>query len=306
VVKHYQWIIRHDYLPRICDPSVVEDVFNNGRRGFEAWAPLMAVPTMPIEFSVGAFRLGHSMIRRAYDWNALISEREATLDALFEFSAGSGTLGRGERLPSSWIPDLRRLYDFVGETGRPDLAPQGPINRAMRIDTTLINPLSLTAATVDPRANLAFRNLVRARMVKLASGQQMARFLKGRGMKQKPLTRTQIEQGNDGAQLDRLTAKQRGALAKETPLWFYVLREAELNGGRLTGVGARIVAETFHRAMEGSEFSIVRDPGFRPSLGPDDTTFRMVDLLLTAFEGKSSLLAPVGEQASKPTPLAAG
>jgi hypothetical protein len=61
----------------------------------------------------------------------------------------------------------------------------------------------------------------------------------------------------------------------------------------LKGVGARIVAETFHRAMEGSRISIVREPGWRPTLGPDNTTFRMVDLLLFAFEGRKNLLAPV-------------
>jgi hypothetical protein len=62
----------------------------------------------------------------------------------------------------------------------------------------------------------------------------------------------------------------------------------------LKGVGARIVAETFHRAMEGSKASIVRDPTWRPTLGPNSTTFRMVDLLLFAFEGKKNLLAPLG------------
>ena len=72
------------------------------------------------------------------------------------------------------------------------------------------------------------------------------------------------------------------------------LREAELSGGRLAGVGARIVAETFHRAIEGSRFSIVRDAGFKPSFGPDDQTFDMRDLLFFAFEGKKSLLAPLG------------
>ena len=81
-------------------------------------------------------------------------------------------------------------------------------------------------------------------------------------------------------------------LAK-TPLWFYVLREAELNGGKLKGVGARIVAETVHRAMEGSRFSIVRDEAFRPTLGPDSTTFRMSDLLMFAFDRKKALLAPL-------------
>jgi hypothetical protein len=108
------------------------------------------------------------------------------------------------------------------------------------------------------------------------------------------LTNGQIRDGNKGAGLDGLTQAQRAAVLKDTPLWFYILREAEFNSGRLAGVGARIVAETFHRAIEGSQASIVRDPTWRPTLGPDNTTFRMVDLLLFAFEGKKSLLAPVG------------
>ena len=75
-----------------------------------------------------------------------------------------------------------------------------------------------------------------------------------------------------------------------------VLRAArgEFNAGRLKGVGARIVAETFHRAMEGSTHSIVRDTAFRPEFGPNNQTFRMVDLLFFAFEGKKTLLAPLG------------
>ena len=47
--------------------------------------------------------------------------------------------------------------------------------------------------------------------------------------------------------------------------------------------------------MEGSKFSIVRDAAFRPTLGPNNTTFRMVDLLLFAFEGKKELLNPLGD-----------
>jgi hypothetical protein len=77
-------------------------------------------------------------------------------------------------------------------------------------------------------------------------------------------------------------------------LWFYVLREAEFNAGKLKGVGARIVAETFQRAMEGSKASIVRDPTWRPTLGPNNRTFRVVDLLLFAFESRKNLLAPLG------------
>ena len=104
----------------------------------------------------------------------------------------------------------------------------------------------------------------------------------------------QVRDGHNGAKLDGLTQPQRDKLLQNTPLWFYILREAELNAGRLKGVGARIVSETFHRAMEGSQASIVRDPAWRPTLGPNNTTFRMVDLLLFAFEGKKALLAPLG------------
>ena len=303
-IKHYQWMLRHDYLPRICAAGVLNDVFNNGRKAFETSAAPTDVPTMPIEFSVAAFRLGHAMIRRAYNWNARFDDGGGTLDFLFLFSGTSGGLAGELRLPSNWIADFRRLFDFK-EAGRNDLAvPAAKFNRAMRIDTTLVNPLrNLPAGSFggpevpfdDARANLAFRNLTRAKMVRLATGQQMARFLKNQGVNLTALTKAQIRNGRDGgADLGGLTQAQREALLRDTPLWFYVLREAELNGGKLKGVGARIVAETFHRAIEGSSASIVRDAAWRPTLGPDSNTFRMVDLLLFAYEGKKSLLAPLG------------
>jgi hypothetical protein len=131
-------------------------------------------------------------------------------------------------------------------------------------------------------------------MVRLATGQQMVTFLRSKGISITKLTRAQLHHGDGGANLDSLTKAQRDRVLTDTPLWFYILREAELNGGRLTGVGARIVAETFHRAMEGSEHSIVRDTSFKPGLGPNQSTFRMTDLLFFAFEGKKSLLAPLG------------
>jgi hypothetical protein len=249
---------------------------------------------MPIEFSVAAFRLGHSMIRRAYNWNRIFDGGFGTLDLLFTFSAGSGDLGGELRLPSTWIADFRRLYD-VKEAGKADLAvAEAKFNRAMRIDTALAPPLKTLPGFPAAEANLAFRNLTRAKMVRLATGQQMAAFLKNKGVTLTELTDAQIRDGNNGAKLDALTQPQRAALVNDTPLWFYILREAEFNGGRLKGVGARIVAETFHRAMEGSQASIVRDPTWQPTLGPDNQTFRMVDLLLFAFEGKKALLNPLG------------
>ena len=304
VTKHYQWMIRTDYLPRIARKAVVDNVFNNGRKVFEVNAAPTDVPTMPIEFSIAGFRLGHAMVRANYNWNKIFDNGGGTLDLLFTFSATGGNLGSDTRLASIWIADFRRLYDF-SEANKPNLTvPASKFNRAMRIDTRIVDPLQhLPPQTVglpnstgfnDKRRNLAFRNLTRAKMVKLATGQQMQRFFKNKGVTIPRLTKQQIRDGNNGADLSGLTAAQREAVLKNTPLWFYVLREAELNGGRLSGVGAWIVAETFHRAMEGSTHSIVRDTTFAPSLGPNSTTFRMVDLLFFAFEGKKALLNPNG------------
>jgi len=293
VTKHYQWMLRTDYLTKICEPAVVNDVFRNGRKAFDVGAVPTSMPTMPLEFSVAAFRLGHTMIRAGYHWNRNFPN--ATLSDLFDFSGKSGNLGGGNHLPAIWVADWRRLFNF-GVAGRNDLkVPPGQFNQAMRIDTKLVIPLrQLRVPDPNPRKNLAFRNLLRANMVKLATGQQMATFLKNKGVNLTRLTQPQIRNGSGGAELDGLTTTQRNALLTNTPLWFYLLREAEFNQGRLNGVGARIVAETLHRAMQGSRFSIVRDPAFRPTLGPNNTTFRMVDLLLFAFEGKKQLLNPHG------------
>jgi Animal haem peroxidase len=306
VTLHYQWLIRHDYLPRIADPAVVDDVFANGRKLVEPDAAPTDIPTMPIEFSVAAFRLGHSMIRDAYNWNRRFAGQAGSLGYMFDFSGMGGTLGGDLVLISSWLADWRRMYDFTAG-GHAELAPPGGtanVNLAKRIDTLLTDPLrTLPASTFggtdaigfnDVRRNLAFRNLTRAKMVKLASGPQMAQKLSNVGVPVTPLTRAQILTGNGGAELSGLTADQKDALVERTPLWFYILREAELNGGRLTGVGARIVAETMHRAMQGSGFSIVRSKGFTPDLGGRGATFEMTDLLLVAFDGQLSGINPLG------------
>jgi hypothetical protein len=293
VTKHYQWMLRTDYLPRIVAPSVVNSVFNSGRKIFEVNAPPNSMPTMPLEFSVAAFRLGHSMVRADYSWNKVFPD--ATLGQIFDFSHVSGGLTGG--IPSIWIADFRRLFDF-GELSPPKPAlvvPPNQFNRAMRIDTTLVNPLrELRVPDPQPRKNLAFRNLLRANMVKLATGQQMVTFIRGKGVSVPKLKNAQIRDGKNGATLGALTTTQRNALVNNTPLWFYILREAEFNNGRLRAVGGRIVSETFHRAIQGSKFSIVRDSAFRPTLGPNNTTFRMIDLLMAAYGGQATQLNPNG------------
>ena len=297
-------MIKTDFLPRICDPDVIKDVFTNGRKAFEVGVPPTQLPTMPIEFSVAAYRLGHSMVRKAYNWNVNFDngERHARPPVLLLGDERRASAA-ATRCRSSGSPTSGGSTTSARPAAKTSSCPAAKFNRAMRIDTSLVNPLAqLPQETIgppkvpksDPRHDLAFRNLTRAKMVNLATGQQMVAFMKSKGVKVKALTAAQIRQGDGGVSLAGLTQTERDAIVARTPLWFYILREAELNGGRLAGVGARIVAETFHRAMEGSATSIVRDPTFKPDLGPNASTFRMVDLLLFAFEGKKKLLNPNG------------
>ncbi len=70
-----------------------------------------------------------------------------------------------------------------------------------------------------------------------------------------------------------------------TPLWYYVLKEAELfaDGLRLGPVGGRIVAEVFIGLLQtdpGSYLSV--RPRWRPTLPSRDGTFRMTDFLTFA------------------------
>ncbi len=326
VVKHYQWMLKTDFLPRILDPAVVDDVFKYGRKIFEVDAD--GFPTMPIEFSVAAYRLGHSMIRDKYNWNAVFGTEGligdlGTLDNLFRFSGTSGNLSPGtnfnnplegnfEHLPTNWIADWTRLYDFV-QDGTPELAPEHGLNFARPLDIRLTNPLkNLPLGTFGSRScpgivpsnqlNLAFRNLVRGRMVGLASGQEVAAYIAAKIPGTAVLSKEQIL----GDDLDSLSDSLKDELAEATPLWFYILREASLNtagipgSGRLGAVGSRIVAETFHRAMEGSRISIIRDQGFIPSLGAVPGIFRMTDLLKVAYDAAKGELRPLSPDAPRP------
>jgi hypothetical protein len=84
-----------------------------------------------------------------------------------------------------------------------------------------------------------------------------------------------------------LDGRARAALGRETPLWYYVLREAELLGGgglNLGPVGGRIVGEVLIGLLQADPSSYVQQwPDWKPELGRDGD-FTMADLI--AFVGR--------------------
>ncbi|WP_157462221.1 hypothetical protein [Crinalium epipsammum] len=81
---------------------------------------------------------------------------------------------------------------------------------------------------------------------------------------------------------DDLADLKQYELDTRTPLWFYILREADVlgdDGTRLGPVGGRIVAEVFIGLLEGDSLSYLRqNPDWKPILGSSGN-FTIVDLL---------------------------
>jgi hypothetical protein len=260
VIWHYQWIVLHDFLRRILDTQQLDHVLEHGRKFYR----FRQEPFIPVEFSVAAYRLGHSMVRAVYDYNRVFTPLPggvvpATLQLLFRFTAKSGN---AVPIPSDWIIDWRRFFD---------IDPTIRVNPSRALDPFLVEPLKNLPNVPQP-SSLAVRNLLRGRSLGLPTGQSIAKV-----MRCKPLSHEEIGSGPDGA-----VARKHGFTC-ETPLWYYILKEAQIQaqGKHLGQVGSRILAEVFVGLLEGDSGSfLARNPDWKPMLpAAIPGTFTMVDLL---------------------------
>jgi hypothetical protein len=265
---HYQWAVIHDFLPRFVGKELVGPT-GTVYKEVDGKAPVLNVryykptnkdgrPFMPVEFAVAAYRFAHSIIRPAYIIN------KATEAGIPIFGPKGGfNLNGGRPIPSE--PDLSIVWNNILEiepgTGRPP----------RKIDTNLSLPLTeLPESAVpqpDPAIHLAVRNTLRGKRVGLPSGQQVAK-----AMRAPVLSNATLGLSSDPG--------WKG----EAPLWFYILKEAELapyNGERLGPVGGRIMAETLVGLLQRDPNSyLYLDPSWKPSLPAAKTgDFTFADLL---------------------------
>jgi hypothetical protein len=242
---HYQWIVTHDFLPQIIgDVAPFE-------RGLYTWHDQ---PFMPVEFSGAAFRFGHSMVREDYTLN------DGPNVSIF---GRSGDDLRGfRRLPAALEVEWKNFFRTSGTS------PQN----SMRIDTRLAEALSHVPPDGAP---LAWLNLQRGRALGLPAGPDVAR-----AMDEAPLGEADLL----APWGDRIGDETCETLLHATPLWYYILREAEVRGGggqHLGPVGGRIVAEVLLGLLEADPNSYLRRwPTWQPELPrAHDASFTMADLV---------------------------
>ncbi|WP_172838310.1 peroxidase family protein [Terriglobus roseus] len=208
---HYQWIILHEFLPSLVGEQVAADALQEGSRYFHPGDHVF----LPLEFADAAYRYGHAQIRHRYQLNA-----HSGLLPLFPDLLGF------RPVPREHLIDWSMFFDTVG-------APAA--QRAKKMDGRLVRsllqlPLAITGeCEIEDYQSLAVRDLQRGQGVGLPSGEAVARYIG----------------------VSPLDAEQIGLTAidwhEETPLWYYILREAAVleDGQRLGPVGARIVTDVF-------------------------------------------------------------
>jgi len=266
VTWHYQWIILHEFLPTIVGARLVNEILARGRRFYR---PRQGEASIPVEFQM-AYRFGHSIVRPSYRANLAGDGGQPFFGFIFD-PAGEGQLDpvdlRGGCRAARRFVGWQTFFNFGG-------ALSADVRNNKLIDTKISTPLfnlPLHAiASGDPPTSLPQRNLLRHLTWSLPSGQDIAR-----AMAIRPLA---------PGQLSELAAFGAG-FERSTPLWYYILKEAELAGGtQLAGVGARLVAEVFIGLLQEDRNSyLARNPRWRPTLpGRARGTFTMVDLLTFA------------------------
>lgn len=267
VTWHWQWLIVKQFLPQFVGQAMVDDILSTGRRYY---TPSRA--QIPVEFQTSAYRFGHSMIRPSYRANMAGDNGEPFFGMVFDPTQfgrpDPDDMNGGSRAPRRFI-GWQTFFDFE----------DGEVKPNKKIDTHISTPLfqlpmgSISTSRGEPigPTSLATRNLLRHITWGIPSGQQVAT-----AMNEDRLSRGDLSDINDVAPL----------LQDRTPLWLYVLREADLmaDGNHLGPVGGRIVAEVFLGLLQMDAESVLRVNDWRPTLpsssGAGD--FRMVDLLTIA------------------------
>jgi len=335
-------MVIHEFLPAIVGQSMTDSVYKEVPTGapiinLKYYKPTNSTgrPFIPVEFSVAAYRFGHSITRPRYTVQDYVTDKNTTVAVssvpLFEATPGDNNLNGSRPLPARLKLQWSKFFnDPMASPKNPDGSPRngdGSVPRTARpvrqFDATMATPLFTLPMTALPDSNplslLSSRNLLRGKKMGLPSGQQVARL-----MGVPPLTNEQLWSSHrievkipipttepkpfppkavanvvevlrefDVENSDLKELFKDPGWNGEAPLWFYILKEAELIGdgtekgkGRTLGpVGGRIVAEVLVGLLQKDPNSyLYLQPNWKPQLpiARENGKFRMADLLMYA------------------------
>jgi hypothetical protein len=272
VTWHYQWLVRNDFLRTVLSREVFDHL------GSDKFKPMIKASTddfrIPVEFSAAAFRFGHSMVRNDYFHNDHHPDAKLLDDLLLR--TGLGPAGKVP-VPEDWVIKWERFFEFANQLSR--------VQPSRKIDTRIaeglfhlpvpqmrafnLAPKFVTTFAPDP-PELPIRTLLRGARMGLPTGQNVAAVVKALQPTACFLKSTDIA---PGPHEDILTNPDYG-FDKETPLWYYILKEAEvLEGGNCLGtVGSRIVGEVIIAALasDPNSYLNVAGPNWTPTLWSSD------------------------------------
>ena len=305
---HYQWVVLHDFLPRIISAAVLDKLKTDGKydRSKLQFFHWKNEPFMPVEFSVAAYRLGHSMIRPGYRLN----DDDSTLLPIFPFPPRfpEGLTGFQAMKKNRGIDWPRFIDTEVRSYGTDKAADAGTKKRlqfAYRIDTSVVTPLSVLPLSVapDPPPSLPQRNLIRGFELGLPSGQDVARAMRVPFLEDKNIILGKaVDQpdntGDDPDVRGNIVDVAGTAFKGKCPLWAYILAEAFgtrtdvtipvtekkiISTPQLGPVGGRIVAEVFLGMLFGDNDSYLSlDPDWSPTITKGGS-FLLKDLVTYAL-----------------------
>ena len=279
-ILNWQYMLLHDHLPRVIQAPVLADVLhqislpNFGNLKHKPCLDLATgkyIVTMPHEFAI-AFRYGHSQLKRAYKVNGTSAGSELFNNRL---------TGTGEHHLE--FDDLRGTQTLRGKNAidwTVFYPSANPIESNL-IDTKVTSrvydlPESAIPDDIKYIGNLPHRNLIRSRQIGVCSGEALAKFY---GIA--PLTPHQVEKDESKHHLFRGN-EATAHPTFETPLWYYILREAELShkmpgdASKLGELGSRLVAEVIVGAIAYADISVLKAPHFTPLPGAPDDHMRTI------------------------------
>lgn len=276
VIWHYQWIVIYDYLHKIVGEDIVEKVMQGelSKTGKQLF-PWQEQVSLPLEFAVAVFRMGHSMVRNSYDFNETVYEPPSTKGDIFS--------KRPDIISKNYID--WSLFFFSLED---DNQKSTKRNFSKKINTFIDFKMASDVPVPSGSQNIVFRNLHSGYLMKLPVGQDVAKY-----MGENIYTNSDFcKEANETYSTLKKTFPFGEEIFKEfcdrSPLWFYVLMEATIlnKGEQLGPVGGRILAEVIIGTIKRDKNSFFnQQPDWKPNLFVEDGgqkvkgNFTMEDLL---------------------------